>query len=168
MLSENFRQNCFTLQGKALQKWADTLFLQEHVQAERDFVSEVREYASSSGEKALLVTGLRSTGKTVGILQGLPLEETLYLCPSSKNSIQAEEVLSFLKEIASSEEKPRTDQNRHPGGDHRNGIRSGTRTSVHGFHPQGQGDPYHVLFLFGILPHLCPAGNPKGYDALSL
>ena len=107
MLSENFRQNCFTLQGKALQKWADTLFLQEHVQAERDFVSEVREYASSSGEKALLVTGLRSTGKTVGILQGLPLEETLYLCPSSKNSIQAEEVLSFLKEIASSEEKPR-------------------------------------------------------------
>lgn len=71
---------------------------EENIIAERDFVTEVRAYQKTKGEKALLVTGLRSTGKTIGILQGIDSSNAVYICPLSKNSISDIEVIDLLKD----------------------------------------------------------------------
>ena len=46
---------------------------------ERFFVQHIREYSDSHLRKVLLIGGLRGTGKTVGILQALPLDSPLVI-----------------------------------------------------------------------------------------
>lgn len=53
---------------------------------ERNFVDKVRSYCNGISKRVLLVSGLRSTGKTTGILQGIPKDDTVFICPVSKGS----------------------------------------------------------------------------------
>ena len=78
--------------------------LQNYIEAEtqrsweeRDFVKDVRRYLNSESRRVLLVLGLRSTGKTSGILQALNPESSLYLCPLFKESITEQEVFDIIE-----------------------------------------------------------------------
>ncbi len=64
---------------------------------ERFFVREIRNYIKSDLKKVLLIGGLKGTGKTVGILQSIPLDDTLFIFPDSKNAIAAEGVKCLLQ-----------------------------------------------------------------------
>lgn len=64
---------------------------------ERLFVREIRNYIKSDLKKVLLIGGLKGTGKTVGILQSIPLDDTLFIFPDSKNAIAAEGVKCLLQ-----------------------------------------------------------------------
>lgn len=68
---------------------------------ERDFVKDVRKYLDSIGNRVLLVTGLRSTGKTIGILQGIKDTDTTYICPAYKDSCNAEGIRKLIKTVDS-------------------------------------------------------------------
>ncbi len=70
----------------------------QHSWEERDFVEDVRKYLNSESRRVLLVLGLRSTGKTSGILQALDPESSLYLCPLFKKSISEQEVFNVIKD----------------------------------------------------------------------
>ena len=68
----------------------------------RDFVSKVQEYLQSIGRRVLLVTGLRSTGKTIGILQGIKDTDTAYICPAYKGCCNVQNMKLLLSEITAS------------------------------------------------------------------
>lgn len=53
---------------------------------ERDFVKCVKNYINSSTEKILAVSGLRGTGKTVGILQAINGNNVAYLLSQKGDS----------------------------------------------------------------------------------
>lgn len=65
------------------------------ISAPRDFVSNVQEYLQSIGRRVLLVTGLRSTGKTIDILQGIKDTDTAYICPAYKGCCNRAGVIYF-------------------------------------------------------------------------
>ena len=63
---------------------------------ERNFVKYVSNYSKLKTEKVLAVGGLRGTGKTVGILQALPSDDTCYiLCQKDEPSIGADYIQSL-------------------------------------------------------------------------
>lgn len=64
---------------------------------ERFFVPQIREYVNSRFRKVFLIGGLRGTGKTVGILQALPLDRVLFVSPDYKNAMVFDEVISLLR-----------------------------------------------------------------------
>lgn len=64
---------------------------------ERLFIREIRNYIKSDLKKVLLIGGLKGTGKTVGILQSIPLDDTLFIFPDFKNAIAAEGVKCLLQ-----------------------------------------------------------------------
>lgn len=72
------------------------------ISAPRDFVSKVQEYLQSIGRRVLLVTGLRSTGKTIGILQGIKDTDTAYICPAYKGCCNVQDMKLLLSEITAS------------------------------------------------------------------
>lgn len=72
------------------------------ISAPRDFVSKVQEYLQSIGRRVLLVTGLRSTGKTIGILQGIEDTDTAYICPAYKGCCNVQDMKLLLSEITAS------------------------------------------------------------------
>ena len=72
------------------------------ISAPRDFVSKVQEYLQSIGRRVLLVTGLRSTGKTIGILQGIKETDTAYICPAYKGCCNVQDMKLLLSEITAS------------------------------------------------------------------
>lgn len=65
---------------------------------ERFFVQHIREYSDSHLRKVLLIGGLRGTGKTVGILQALPLDKMFFISPDDKYAMTADEVIALLKD----------------------------------------------------------------------
>lgn len=65
---------------------------------ERDFVSQVKDYIDSSLKKVLLISGLRGTGKTVGLLQAMEHNNALYILPMAdrRNEFSnAKEIMQF-------------------------------------------------------------------------
>lgn len=64
---------------------------------ERDFVKAVKKYASLQTEKVLAVGGLRGTGKTVGILQALPNDDTCYILCQKGETESGVDYIQVLK-----------------------------------------------------------------------
>lgn len=62
----------------------------------RDFVSEVDKYMESSLSKVLLVSGLRGTGKSVGVLQAMRDKDAVYIIIEQGICTSADEIMSVL------------------------------------------------------------------------
>lgn len=62
----------------------------------RDFVSEVEKYMASSLNKVLLVSGLRGTGKSVGVLQAMKGKDAVYIIMEQGIHTSADEVMRLL------------------------------------------------------------------------
>ena len=63
---------------------------------QRDFVSDVKDYIQSSVRKVLIVSGLRGTGKTTGIIQALKDADGVYVCAEKSNDADAKEYKEFI------------------------------------------------------------------------
>ncbi len=64
----------------------------------RDFVRAVENYTKSSTEKILAVSGLRGTGKTVGILQGAGNDDVAYILAQEGENESGKDYIDFLKD----------------------------------------------------------------------
>ena len=64
----------------------------------RDFVSEVEKYMDSSLNKVLLVSGLRGTGKSIGVLQAMQGRNAVYIIMEQGIHTSAEDVIQVLAE----------------------------------------------------------------------
>lgn len=89
--------NAIIKENKELQQFIQEKIDEFSIFAERDFVSQVKAYTSSSIKQVLLITGLRSTGKTIGALQGIETEDAIYISPVYKGSVSEIEILNFLE-----------------------------------------------------------------------
>ena len=68
---------------------------------ERDFVSDVREnyFETDDYDKVLVISGLRGTGKTFGLLQAIEnMEDSVYICVQKEESETSEDYIQFLKQ----------------------------------------------------------------------
>lgn len=65
---------------------------------ERDFVSEVRKYMDSSLSKVLIISGLRGTGKSVGVLQAMQDKDAVYIIMEQGICTSADDLLAVLKD----------------------------------------------------------------------
>lgn len=63
----------------------------------RDFVSEVEKYMESSLSKVLLVSGLRGTGKSIGVLQAMQGKDAVYIIMEKGIHTSADEVMQVLE-----------------------------------------------------------------------
>lgn len=63
----------------------------------RDFVSEVEKYMESSLSKVLLVSGLRGTGKSIGVLQAMQGKDAVYIIMEKGIHTSADEVMRVLE-----------------------------------------------------------------------
>ena len=61
----------------------------------RDFVTEVEKYIDSTLSKVLLVSGLRGTGKSVGLLQAIANKDAVYLIAEKGIMTTADDVLEL-------------------------------------------------------------------------
>lgn len=68
----------------------------------RDFVAEVEKYVDSALNKVLLVSGLRGTGKSVGVLQAIKDRDAVYITMEQGITTTASELMEVL---SSREEK---------------------------------------------------------------
>ena len=68
----------------------------------RDFVPEVEKYMDSSLNKVLLISGLRGTGKSIGVLQAMHGRDAVYIIIEQGIHTTADEVIQIL---SSREEK---------------------------------------------------------------
>lgn len=64
----------------------------------RDFVTEVEKYIDSTLSKVLLVSGLRGTGKSVGLLQAIANKDAVYLIAEKGITTTADDVLELLRQ----------------------------------------------------------------------
>ena len=71
---------------------------------ERDFVSQVKDYIDSSLKKVLLISGLRGTGKTVGLLQAMEHNNALYILPMADRRNEFSNAKEIIDCIADSTE----------------------------------------------------------------
>ena len=62
----------------------------------RDFVMEVEKYMDSSLNKVLLVSGLRGTGKSVGVLQAMKGKDAVYIIMEQGIRTPADKVMELL------------------------------------------------------------------------
>lgn len=62
----------------------------------RDFVTEVEKYMESSLNKVLLVSGLRGTGKSVGVLQAMKGRDAVYILMEQGIRTSADEIMRVL------------------------------------------------------------------------
>ena len=86
------------LSGKELQE-----YINEEISMnwkKRDFLSVLSQYYISSCRRVLGISGLRGTGKTVGILQSLIGQDALYLCSQKGESETVQDYLRILKETS--------------------------------------------------------------------
>lgn len=63
----------------------------------RDFVKCIKNYIESSTEKILAISGLRGTGKTVGILQAVVENDTAYILAQKGDDCSGKDYIDFLK-----------------------------------------------------------------------
>lgn len=63
----------------------------------RDFVKNVIAYLDSSTEKILAISGLRGTGKTVGILQAVENFDAVYITAQIDEDVTGRDYINFLK-----------------------------------------------------------------------
>ena len=71
---------------------------------ERDFVSQIKDYIDSSLKKVLLISGLRGTGKTVGLLQAMEHNNALYILPTADRRNEFSNAKEIIDCIADSTE----------------------------------------------------------------
>lgn len=64
----------------------------------RDFVSEVEKYMDSSLNKVLLISGLRGTGKSIGVLQAMKNRDAVYITMEQGIYTSAADVMKILSE----------------------------------------------------------------------
>ena len=62
----------------------------------RDFVEEVEKYMDCSLNKVLLVSGLRGTGKTIGVLQAMQNRNAVYIAMEQGITSTADELMKIL------------------------------------------------------------------------
>lgn len=62
----------------------------------RDFVPEVEKYMDSSLNKVLLISGLRGTGKSIGVLQAMHGRDAVYIIIEQGIRTTADEVIQIL------------------------------------------------------------------------
>lgn len=75
------------------------LFLFDPKWEERDFVKTLEEYVNGPMEKVLLLSGLRGTGKTVGLLQLIPkFNDIVYITAEQGESEDAAAYLQVLRD----------------------------------------------------------------------
>lgn len=65
--------------------------------AKRDFVPKLSKYMSRKNAGIKMISGLRGTGKTVGMLQALSENNAIYICPEKKGEVGLDDVLDVLK-----------------------------------------------------------------------
>ena len=65
----------------------------------RDFLAQLELYANSKRRKVLAISGLRGTGKTVGLLQFLHKKEGVYITAQKNESVSALEYIELLRNI---------------------------------------------------------------------
>lgn len=77
----------------------DTLsYLNQQEIHERDFVKNIRNYFNGNLRYVLIVSGLRGTGKTFGILQGvIDFNNTLYVCAQKEEDMTKKDYVQLLK-----------------------------------------------------------------------
>ena len=64
----------------------------------RDFVTEVEKYMDSSLNKVLLISGLRGTGKSIGVLQAMNNRDAVYITMEQGIHTSANDVMKLLAE----------------------------------------------------------------------
>ena len=64
---------------------------------ERDFVPEIKKYMDSSLSKVLIISGLRGTGKSVGVLQAIRDRDAVYIIMEQGICTSADDLLTVLK-----------------------------------------------------------------------
>lgn len=62
----------------------------------RDFVTEVEKYINSVLSKVLLISGLRGTGKSIGVLQAINGKDAVYIMMEQGIPTSAEELMKLL------------------------------------------------------------------------
>lgn len=62
----------------------------------RDFVTEVEKYINSPLNKVLLISGLRGTGKSIGVLQAINRKDAVYITMEQGIHTYAEELMELL------------------------------------------------------------------------
>lgn len=62
----------------------------------RDFVTEVEKYIDSVLNKVLLISGLRGTGKSIGVLQAITGKDAVYITMEQGITTSAEELMNLL------------------------------------------------------------------------
>jgi predicted AAA+ superfamily ATPase len=65
----------------------------------RDFVAEVEKYMDSTLNKVLIVSGLRGTGKSVGVLQAIKDRDAVYIIMEQGIKTSSDELLGVLSNI---------------------------------------------------------------------
>lgn len=85
-------------EGKELKRYKKESLEIKDEWNERNFVKVVKIYASLRTEKVLAVGGLRGTGKTVGILQALPDNDTCYILCQRDETKSGIDYIQILKD----------------------------------------------------------------------
>ena len=84
-------------EGEELKKYKTEELEFDSTWRERDFVSGVRRYINGATEKVLAIGGLRGTGKTVGILQGIGENDVTYILAQKGEAEKGADYVNALK-----------------------------------------------------------------------
>lgn len=88
-----------TYTGKPLEKYIDNML--RYIKAERDFVSEIMHYTHNTYNRVLAISGLRGTGKTIGMLQAIrnigKYDKIVYMSINDGNNIRCQEIWDIIE-----------------------------------------------------------------------
>ena len=90
------KRDLLVKEGDPLKKYISAVTA--NIEQERDFVSKLRTYIQGDYHRGVIITGLRSTGKTVGILQAIQGQNALYISPTTRlNNITEGDILEIIQ-----------------------------------------------------------------------
>ncbi len=91
------KRDLFIKEGESLEKYISEETT--NIEQERDFVSKLRTYIQGNYHRGVIITGLRSTGKTIGVLQAIRGQNALYISPTTRlNNITGEDILAIIQD----------------------------------------------------------------------
>ena len=88
------------MDGKQLESYIETET--NGIRQKRDFVSKLETYIHGNYHRGVIITGLRSTGKTIGVLQSIKGQNALFISPITRiNRIKEDDILEIIRNTTS-------------------------------------------------------------------
>ena len=85
--------------GYQLEQYTNNML--KNIKAERDFVSEIMHYTHNTYNRVLAISGLRGTGKTIGMLQAIKdigkYDKIVYMSINDGNNIRCQEIWDIIE-----------------------------------------------------------------------